>query len=247
MDTNVTASRNQHPGEHVQKTRKSGWTLANRLTAISVGIAFASLYLGWQAHKDASRAEQAVEAWRVETGHLNTHSNFNLNADSKGTWGNSWHQWVETISTKTMYVGVQKQINFTKPFPKIPSVTTALSLIQLPRPDIALSPLGYNETDSTAADRLRQVHVLTFVGNITETGFTLSAGVGLPINAGRYLEHELSTTAVSPRVIHELQETNQLDPSATLPLPPDAQWMINFYTLVGTIDASWIAQAPQEK
>jgi len=228
----------------------NAWTLANKLTAVSVGvaaisavIAFASLGQSWLAQRSALRAQQTVEAWRVETGHLTTDSNGDLN----GAWANPWSQWVEPISEKVMYIGVQKRITFAKPFRRKPSVSTALSLIQLPRLDAALAALGYHETDRAAADGLRQLQVETFVGDVTEANFTLYAGVGLPVKAGRYLEHELSTAAVDSGVVARMRNTRQVDPKTILPLSPDDRWMINFYMLVGTIDASWIAQAPQEK
>jgi hypothetical protein len=153
-DTGAAGGSQVSEHDHVEKSRWRPWSLANKIQAMIAVIAFAALFVqSWQAQSAASQAKETVEAWRVESGHLNTHSNSDPNADPKNTWASPWTPWVDHSAQAVVYVGVQKRITFAKPFKKIPRVSTALSLIQMPGLDVVLSGLGYRE-QGTAVGKL---------------------------------------------------------------------------------------------
>lgn len=241
MVQNIGNGGNQLNRDGVQKAAKNNWTVEDQLKLVSMlgsgVLAIASLIVSNQAQKSASRAEQTVDASRVETGWVTSNSNGR-------DFGHPWRKWESYPEKRTAYVGIQRNVVFTKPFKKIPRVSTAFSLIDTKPLDSVLPALGDKNIDKDTARRLHDIHVITDSGDVSENGFVVFVGIGLPTEPGEYLGH-LFLTAPPDSQLVERMEMGQLD-SAHGSLDLDEAWMVNFFKIIGTINVSWIAQAPEK-
>jgi len=184
-------------------------------------------------------ARQEVASLRVESGAVSS-NNLGTGTDF------AWQPWSERLSDRTHYVGVQGHVKFKKAFEDKPQIVTALRLINLPPLNEVLRQLGHQESPDKM-QRLHQLHVVAWTGYEGTDGFTLYVGIGLPDGGAIALISALNARQVqnspdSPFEFH--RQKGGLPAGQTIEqLNPDQRWVMNFYTLVGTIDVSWIATA----
>jgi hypothetical protein len=235
-----------HPAERrdtqVSGQGRSSWSVEDRIKLTSVlatsAIAIASLVVSTLAQRSANRANQTVDASRVETAWVTSNSN------GRGT-GDAWQPWVYTPDETTVYIGLRRNIVFAKPFTKVPSVSTAFSLIDTESLDNILPGLGDKKIDKDTSARLHQIHVITDTDAVNERSFDLLVGIGMPTTPGQYLRHVLSTTTPDAHLVERMKGMGQLDARHSN-LDPAESWMVNFFNIVGTINVSWIAQASEK-
>jgi hypothetical protein len=225
----------------------TGWTVGDRIKVMSmigtVLVAVLSAIGSFVANKNSSQAVQTVEITRVETGDVITNSNYR-------DYTNPWVPWKYPMTTKTLYVGLQRNVVFARPFANIPHVSTALCVIDTKPPGEILTKLGYPQPDKTIADRLRDIHIVTSADGISENGFTLEVGIGLPIGPGEFLAKILSEghdgeSDDSP-LISDMLHNKQLSDRPGLTVSQNELWLLNFYKSVGAIRVSWIAQSREK-
>jgi hypothetical protein len=245
MDDNDKKKRNKHDKSEGE------WTVPNRLKAMSMIftflIALGSAIGSFVANKNSSQAVQAVEITRVETGFANTNSNYR-------DYTNSWAPWVFPVSPRTLYIGVQRNVVFERPFVSIPRVTTALGGVDTKPPNGILTLLGYSQPDKITAERLRHTTIVTNAVAITEKGFTLEVAVGLPTEPGEFLVKSLSGRQGGKSewpfgdraLIQDMLQNRQLADRSGLNISRNELWLLNFYKSVGTIGVSWIAQSREK-
>ena len=226
------------------------WTIPNRLQAMSIILTFlialGSAVGSFVANKNSSQAVQAVETTRVQTGFANTNSN------SKD-YANSWTPWVFPVTTKTIWIGVQRNVVFERPFANIPRVTAALGGIDTMPAGSTLTLLGYSQPDQITAEWSRHISIVTKVDAITERGFTLHVAVGLPTEPGKFLAKSLlgsqggkTEPSGDSALIQDMMRNGQLDNRSGLNITQNELWLLNFYRSVGSIGVSWIAQSREK-
>jgi len=221
----------------------NGWTVKDRLKAMSIIctilVAFGSAISSFVANKNSSQAVQTVEATRVETGDIITNSN-------SPDYTNAWRPWKYPMTETTLYIGLQRNVVFARPFRHIPHVSTALCVIDTKPPGEILTKLGYPHPDEITAERLRDIHIVTSADGVSENGFTLEVAIGLPTQPGEFLARILSETHDDEALIKEWLVHGQLSDRPGLTVSQNEQWLLNFYKSVGSIRVSWIAQSREK-
>jgi hypothetical protein len=143
---------------------------------------------------------------------------------------------------KTCYLGIKRWVQFNRSFSHPPSVKTALSLIGI-TPNQALR--DHFKDNSEVALSLERLLPFCWVDTskdaIKNNGFVVTLGVHIPDPGSEALisyiqNYDLPTAnadwydlALPGTKVHEYA-TNT-----------DDRWFINFYYLVGTLDATWFA------
>jgi hypothetical protein len=221
-----------------QLNNNERWKTADVLQVISIVatiiLSLVSLVLSTSANKNSQATQSTVEASRVETGDVTTNSN---DTDLNETWT----PWEFPVSTQTTYVGVQKKVRFGRPFQNNPQVMTALKLVNLRSLIDMMHELKYTPKSQNEETRLRELHIVTQTGTITPNGFILQIGVGLPTEAAKHFVTYLQENKIDPEVEAIMRRYRKISPKSQ-GLSVEERWMINFYSTLGTLDVSWLAQ-----
>lgn len=164
------------------------------------------------------------------------------------------------VSATTLYVGIQRRVNFKRPFDNVPRVSTGFGVINMypvgerllqlgfAPPDGATpsdpAALSYSSAQAPVAPRLKDFHLVSFADEIDVNGFVLHVGVGLPTTAGEFLARTLQTRVPSPDIIDGMRRYGQLANTAggAEEISKNEVWLANFYTLVGSFNMTWTAQ-----
>jgi len=158
----------------------------------------------------------------------------------------SWKVWVSTPhgSTITRYFGVRKLIKFDEPFKSIPTISSALSLVNVKTIDQLLEQgfLTYKDIPKHENGRFES-HVVTFVEQISKDGFELQVGLGMPTMIAENIINKLQKRNLQESEIHTVITSNYIKSRAINDITDDEKWLLNFHFIIGTIDVSWIAQA----
>ena len=198
--------------------------------AIPSIIAIVSLWI-------SAKTRSKLNASRVEVGTETSDTN---------TEASSWQTWVDTPhgSTTTVYFGVKKRITFKEPFKFTPSVSSALSLVNIKSIKELLDHgiLLLQDIPEDEANRL-QLHVVTFVESVSKEGFELQVGLGAPAGVGKAIVGLLKKRETSKHEIDEAITFNHIKSRSFSEITKDENWLLNYYYLIGTIDITWIAQA----
>ncbi len=192
-----------------------------------------SVLVSLAAHRSSTDTAQAVENERVEIGVAGTNSN-------EPNYSNGWEPWEAPVSPATVYLGVQRMVLFKKRFSTIPRVSTALSIIDTKSVGQILKDLGYRLPND--ASRLEEINLVAWPSGVTEEGFTLQVGVGVPTAPGVFLLKKLQTSQPQDEFVAEMLRFHQLSDRSGLGLTDNERWMTNFYKYVGSLDISWVAQ-----
>ena len=156
-----------------------------------------------------------------------------------------WEPWEGRLTERTTYVGVQRKIRFRTPFQNSPAVIPSLNVINIAPLESVCGKAGYRPSDERELLRLREIHVESFVENVTPQGFDLRAGVGLPtVCADRLIEY-LQKKEVDEALLAIHRRFQTLGPNSD-ELGSQQKWMMNFYTEVGTLGIVWTATADQK-
>jgi hypothetical protein len=213
------------------------------LISIAVTFAIAMVSLVWNAtiQKQATQTSNVLETTRVENGEVLSNSN-------AGDFHSPWRQWGHAVSHMTMYIGIERDVKFERPFRINPEVTLGLSLIDRAPMDLVLSRIGFQQKDPMMSERLRHIHVVSQVGGVTKDHFIVQLGVGLPTEAATVLlgsiERAVDTKA-NKVLLDNMRLYGQLENRVDPDLSPGEIWLINFYKTVGSFKITWIAQASE--
>ncbi len=216
----------------------------NQISAISIAVTFviAIVSLLWNARiqKQTAQTSNVLDMTRVENGEVISNSN-------GGDFKNPWRQWEESVSDTTVYLGIERFVNFERHFENPPDVTLGLILIDLSPMDIVLSRLNFKPQDPIMAERVHHVHVVTQVAGVNRDHFIVQIGVGLPTEAARGLAPPLTREldAKDGDFIEHMRRFRQLE-NRSDGLNPGEIWLINFYRIVGSFKVTWIAQAAED-
>jgi hypothetical protein len=216
----------------------------NQISAISIAVTFviAIVSLLWNARiqRQTAQTSNVLEMTRVENGEVISNSN---GSDFK----NPWRQWEESVSDTTVYLGIERFVNFDRHFENPPDVTLGLSLIDLSPMDVVLSRVNFKPQDPLMAERIHHVHVVTQVAGVNRDHFIVQIGVGLPTEAARALAPPLTREldARDRDFIEHMRRFRQLENRSDR-LNPGEIWLINFYRIVGSFKVTWIAQAAED-
>lgn len=229
---------------------KHAWSVADKLTAASILATFVVSILSLALSNRTRGAVSDVRESRVEIDSLPSNSN-------AGDLGNPWTSWEEPVSPTTLYIGIKRRVEFKREFAAPPRVSTALGVINLypvadrlqelgfKPPDGGSSsepvPLSYESAKAPVAIRLKDLHVLSFATKADARGFVLHVGIGLPTTAAEFLASVLQTRDPPTDIVRGMLRYGQL-PRGSEELTSDERWLVNFYTLVGSLNVTWTAQ-----
>src|SRR5258706_119466 len=206
--------------------------------AITFIIGVASLVWNLRNQRETIRASSEVlEISRVENGDVVTNTN---------DFPHPWVPWIETISPTTIHLGVRRAVVFARPFRKPPHITIALRGLDFPDMATVLTQLGFTLRDARLAERLHHIHLTDDVTDVTTNAFTLMIGIGLPTEAANFLKGRLQDNdAVNQDIVADMRIALMLENRNNL--TSDEVWMSNFYVMIGSFQASWIAQVEEDQ
>jgi hypothetical protein len=202
---------------------------------VAVVGALASVAAAWITA--SATAKREIASTRVESGSVESNSN-------GPELSTPWEPWESRITERTTMVGVQRRVRFGKSFRNAPRVITALTLINARSLEEVLRDLGHSPSESEAR-RLRQLHITASAGAPSQDGFVLYVGVGMPSEGADVLIRTLQRAPVNQADLEIHRRFSKLDPKSDT-LTASERWMMNFYSLVGTVEVIWIATANEQ-
>ena len=228
-------------------------TSSQRIRWISLGVAGAFAFLGLADYVGF------LAPFRAYVGHIVRSEQFAHvelgRADSFENFGESdlnWRPWKEFPADSTAYIGLERQVAFVRPFDSPPEVLTMFRLVNVHEATDVIDVIRGKDIDYDSRtelqaftahgidSRLRMLHIICDVRDVTKDGFKLQIGIGLPSVLAKALDKRL-TLEPNTELVDSLFKSGDvtIEPSK---YSESDKYMANWHEIIGTVNVAWVAK-----